>query len=334
METLQFALRKLLYSIPLLFGVTFISFFLMVYHGPDLTYTILGKNPTPEQIAEVHRDLGYDQPFLKRYFLFLKEIITFDFGSSISSGEKVSSILKKSVPVSFMVALPAFILSNALGIILALYAANHRGKKNDKIIMVMAAGGMSVSFLMVVIAFQIMFCTSYGLVDWFPVQGWISPPPDYPDTTTGEILYYYWYYYWSHVTVPTLASVFVALGYNTRFFRAVIVEELNKDYVRTARAYGVSNRKIMIKHVLKNAMIPISTRIIITIPFVIIAGNLVVEKFFGIPGVGLVTYDAITNGDLPIVKAVVTSTAVLYVIALILTDIIYKMIDPRTSYNQ
>jgi len=332
METLQFALRKLLYSIPLLFGVTFISFFLMVYHGPDLTYSILGKNPTPEQIADVRAQLGYDKPFLERYFLFLKEIITFDFGSSLSSGEKVSAILKKSVPISFMVALPAFILSNVLGIILALYAANHRGKINDKIIMVLAAVGMSVSYLMVVIAFQIIFCTSYGL-NLFPVQGWISPPPDYPDASFGEVAYYYWYYYWSHVSVPTLASVFVALGYNTRFFRAVIVEELNKDYVRTARAYGVSNRKIMIKHVLKNAMIPISTRIIITIPFVIIAGNLVVEKFFGIPGVGLVTYDAITNGDLPIVKAVVTCTAILYVMALILTDIVYKLIDPRTSYN-
>jgi peptide/nickel transport system permease protein len=333
METLKFALRKLLYSIPLLIGVTFISFLLMVYFGPDLTYTILGKNPTPEDVARIQHDLGYDRPFLMRYGLFLKEVVTLDFGTSLSSKEEVSAILEKSVPVSFLVALPAFILSNVLGILLALYAANHRGKKKDKIVMVFSAIGMSVSFLMVVIAFQIIFCTSYGL-DRFPVQGWVPPLPNYPDATIGENLYFYWYYYWSHVTVPTLASVFVALGYNTRFFRAVIVEELNKDYVRTARAYGVSNRKIMIKHVLKNAMIPISTRIIITIPFVIIAGNLVVEKFFGIPGVGLVTYDAITNGDLPIVKAVVTYTAILYVMALILTDIVYKMIDPRTSYNQ
>ena len=99
-------------------------------------------------------------------------------------------------------------------------------------------------------------------------------------------------------------------------------------------AKGVGKRGVLFVHVLKNAMIPIATRIIITLPFVIIAGNLVVEKFFGIPGVGLVTYDAITNGDLPLVKAVVTCTAVLYVIALILTDIAYKVIDPRTSYNQ
>jgi peptide/nickel transport system permease protein len=265
--------------------------------------------------------------------MFLMEIVTFDFGNSISSGEKVSSILKESVPVSILVALPAFILSNVIGILLALLAASHRGKLWDKAIMVFAAIGMSISFLMVVIAFQVIFCTSYGL-NWFPVQGWVEPPPDYPDATTGETFYYYWYYYWSYVAVPTMCSVFVALGYNTRFFRAVIVEELNRDYVRTARAYGVRNWKIMVKHVLRNAMIPISTRIIITIPFVIIAGNLVVEKFFGIPGVGLITYDAITSGDLPIVKAVVTCTAVLYVMALIFTDIIYKVIDPRTSYNQ
>jgi peptide/nickel transport system permease protein len=333
METIQYALRKLAYSLPLLLGVTFLSFVLMVYFGPDQTYNLLGKNPTPEQIAEVRAELGYDLPFHKRYGKFLMEVVTFDFGSSNSSGEKVSSILMKSVPVSFLVALPAFILANLLGILLALFAAHHRGKFPDKAIMVLAAIGMSISYLMVVIGFQVIFCTSFGL-NWFPVQGWVEAPPDYPDATAGEIFYYYWYYYWSYVAVPTLASVFVALGYNTRFFRAVIVEELNRDYVRTARAYGVRNWKIMMKHVLKNAMIPISTRIIITLPFVVIAGNLVVEKFFGIPGVGLVTYDAITNGDLPIVKAVVTSTAVLYVMALILTDIVYKVIDPRISYNQ
>ena len=235
METLKFALRKLLYSIPLLIGVTFISFLLMVYFGPDLTYTILGKNPTPEDVARIQHDLGYDRPFLMRYGLFLKEVVTLDFGTSLSSKEEVSAILEKSVPVSFLVALPAFILSNVLGILLALYAANHRGKKKDKIVMVLSAIGMSVSYLMVVIVFQIIFCTNYGL-NLFPVQGWIEPPPYYPDITTFENFYYYWYYYWSFVAVPTLASVFVALGYNTRFFRAVIVEELNKDYVRTARA--------------------------------------------------------------------------------------------------
>ncbi|MGB0743118.1 MAG: ABC transporter permease [Opitutales bacterium] len=333
METLQFAVRKLIYSIPLLFGVTLISFTLMVYFGPDLTDSILGKNPSEEQIQQVRQELGYDEPFFQRYLMFLKEIVTFDFGASTSSGEQVSAILKRTVPVSFLVALPSFIIANLLGIGLALLAAYHRGRFWDKFVMVFAVLGMSVSYLMIVIAFQIIFSTSYGL-NWFPVQGWIDPPLDYPDASFFETAYYYWYYYWLYVTVPSLASIFVALGYNTRFFRAVIVEELNRDYVRTARAYGIGNARIMMKHVLKNALIPIATRIIISLPFVIIAGNLLMEKFFSIPGVGLVTYEAITNGDLPIVKAVVTYTAILYVLALILTDIAYKMIDPRISYSK
>ena len=333
METLKYTIRKLAYSIPLLFGVTLISFLLMVYFGPDLTYSFLSKNASQEEVDRVHHNLGYDLPIEERYWKFVKEVVTLDFDASFSSGEKVSTILKKSVPISFAVALPTFILSNLIGVVLALLAAYHRGRFWDKAVMVFAVIGMSISYLMIVIAFQIIFCTDYGL-GWFPVQGWVEPPPNFPDASFFETIYYYWYYYWLYVTVPTLSGVFVSLGYNARFFRAVIVEELNRDYVRTAKAYGISNWKIMIKHILKNAMIPISTRIIITLPFVIIAGNLVLEKFFGIPGVGLVTYEAITNGDLPIVKAVVTWTAILYIIALILTDIVYKMIDPRISYNR
>jgi peptide/nickel transport system permease protein len=332
METLQFALRKLIFSIPLLIGVTFISFLLMVYFGPDLTYSLIGKNPTPEQIVAVRQQLGYDLPFAARYLHFVGEVIRLDFGHSLSTGEPVTAILKRTVPVSFAVALPAFLLTNLLGISLALVAARHRGNWPDKLIMLFAVLGMSMSYLMVVIAFQIGFCTTYGL-DWFPVQGWVEPIPDYPDLRWWEVVYYYWYYYWAHVTVPTLACVFVGLGYNTRFFRAVVVEELNRDYVRTARAYGAPESRILIKHVLRNAMIPISTRILITLPFVVIAGNLVLEKFFSIPGIGLVTYEAITNGDLPIVKAVVTYTAILYVFALVLTDVLYKVIDPRVSLN-
>ncbi|MBN2234889.1 MAG: ABC transporter permease [Opitutales bacterium] len=317
METLQFAFRKILYAIPLLFGVTLISFLLMVYFGPDLTYSLIGKNPTSEQIVEVRTQLGYDQPFFIRYGMFLKEIVTFDFGNSLSTGERVSSILLRTVPVSFAVALPGFVISELLALALALIAANNRGGFVDKGIMVFAVVGMSISFLIVVIIFQIVFCSVYGL-NLFPVQGWVV-------SNVADYIHY--------VAVPTMVIVFVGLGYNTRFFRAVIVEELNRDYVRTARAYGVSRFRILSAHILKNAMIPISTRVIISLPFVVIAGNLVIERYFNIPGVGLITYNAITTGDLPIVKAVVTSTAILYVIALVFTDIVYRMIDPRVALN-
>ncbi|NND65106.1 MAG: ABC transporter permease, partial [Gammaproteobacteria bacterium] len=123
----------------------------------------------------------------------------------------------------------------------------------------------------------------------------------------------------------------VSLGYNTRFYRAVLVEELERDHIRTARAYGTPPAKVLYKHVLKNSLIPIITRIMFSIPLIVISGSLIVESYFGIPGVGKVTYDAITSGDQPILKAVVGLTAVLFVLTLLATDILYRAVDPRVT---
>lgn len=315
MDTVRYTIRKLIYGVPLMLGVTFISFVLMVYFGPDKTYELLGKNPTVEQIAEIRHQLGYDRPFFVRYGQYLRELVTLDFGFSDSTGERVGEILKRTIPVSMQLAIPGFILGNLIAIVLALFAAFHRGRSWDKFIMVNAVVGMSISLLIVAIGFQIIFCSSFFL-GWFPVQGW----------DVSSILSYLEY-----VTVPTLVTVFVALGYNTRFYRAVFVEELTRDHVRTAKAFGCPPVELLTRHVLMNSMIPIITRIIYTIPFVVIGGSLVIESYFGIPGVGLVTYDAITSGDQPILKAVVALTAVFYVVVIIMTDILYRMVDPRIT---
>lgn len=315
MDVLRFAIKKLIGGIPLLLGVTFISFLLMVYYGPDKTYELLGKNPTVEQIAEIRHQLGYDKPFLVRYGEYLKEIVTLDFGYSDSTGERVNRILKRTIPISMAMVTPGFILGNLIGVILALIAAHFRGRWIDKFIMGGSVVGMSISLLIVVIAFQIIFSSSYGL-DLFPVRGW-----EVYNITS----------YIQYVTVPTLVFIFVSLGYNTRFYRAVIVEEMERDHVRTARAFGTPPAKLLYKNILKNSMIPIITRIMFSIPLVIISGSLVIETYFGIPGVGKVTYDAITTGDQPILKAVVGLTAVLFVLTLMATDIMYKAVDPRVS---
>jgi peptide/nickel transport system permease protein len=317
MELLQYTLRKLLAGIPLIFGVTFISFLLMVYFGPDKTYELLGKNPTEQQIAEVRSQLGYDQPFATRYLNYVTELATLDFGRSESTGEKVNDLLARTIPVSLALVIPGFVLGNLFGILLALFAASRRGSWVDKTIMGFSAVGMSISFLIAIIAFQLLLSSSYGL-GWFPVRGWnIHSPLDYL----------------RYVTVPTLATVFVALGYNTRFYRAVIVEELSRDHVRTAKAFGVPSAKILAVHVLKNCMIPIITRIVFSIPLIVISGSLLLETYFGIPGVGKVAFDAITTGDQPVLKAVVGWTAVLFVFAQLLADILYRMADPRVSLN-
>ena len=315
MDVLQYAIRKLIGGIPLILGVSFVSFLLMVYFGPDQTFELLGKNPTVEEIAEVRRQLGYDRPFLMRYGEYLQEIVTLDFGLSNSTGEPVSAMLARTIPISLALVTPGFILGNLLGVLLALVAAYHRGGWIDKTIMGFSVVGMSVSFLIVIIAFQILLSSSFGL-NLFPVRGWnVHSLQDY-------VMY---------VTVPTLASVFVALGYNTRFYRAVLVEEMTRDHVRTARAFGIPPGKLLYKHILKNSAIPIITRIMFSIPLVVVSGSLLIESYFGIPGVGKITFDAITTGDQPVLKAVVGLTAVLFVITLLATDILYRAVDPRVS---
>lgn len=315
MELLQYSLRKLVAGIPLILGVTLVSFLLMVYFGPDQTFDLVGKNPTQAQIDEVRRQLGYDQPFAVRYGRYLLELVTLDFGNSQSTGERVSALLAKTVPVSLALTLPGFVLGNLLGVLLGLLAAFYRGRWPDKLIMGSAVIGMSISFLIVIIAFQLLFSSSYGL-GWFPVRGWdVHSPLDYL----------------RYVTVPTLAMVFVSLGYNTRFYRSVIVEETQRDHVRTARAFGEPPARLYYRNILKNCLIPIITRIMFSIPLVVISGSLLIESYFGIPGVGKVTYDAIVTGDQPVLKTVVGLTAVLFVLVQLVTDILYRAVDPRVS---
>lgn len=307
--------RRLLYGIPLVLGVTFISFLLMVYFGPDKTYELIGKNPTAEQITEVRQALGYDRPFLLRYVEYLRELVTLDLGLSDSIGEPVSSILKRTLPVSIALVVPGFVIGNLLGLALGLLAAWYRGKWLDKWVMSASVVGMSISFLVIIIGLQILLCTPYGL-NLFPVRGWQVHDP-------GSYFYY--------VTVPTLALVLVTLGYNTRFYRAIMVDEIERDHIRTLKAYGARPGEILFKHVLKNSLIPVLTRIMFSVPFVLISGSLLLESYFGIPGIGLVTFNAITSGDQPILKAVVGLTGVLFVVALTINDLLYSLVDPRVA---
>ena len=312
---MTYIIRRLLYGIPLILGVTFVSFLLMVYFGPDKTYELLGKNPTAEQITEVRHALGYDRAFILRYGDYLQELLSLDFGLSDSSGEPVSAMLARSVPVSIALVLPGFVLGNLLGLALGMLAAWYRGRWLDKLVMSASVAGMSVSFLVIIIGLQILLCTPYGL-NIFPARGWQV-------NDAGSYLFY--------VAVPTLALILVTLGYNTRFYRAVFADEIARDHIRTLRAYGAAPAEILFKHVLKNSLIPVLTRMMFSIPFVVISGSLLLESYFGIPGIGLATFNAITSGDQPILKAVVGLTGVLFVLAQMINDILYQLVDPRLA---
>jgi len=308
-------LHKLFHGLLLILGVTFVSFLLMVWFGPDQTYTLIGKNATPGQIEEVRHQLGYDQSFSRRYLVYLTQLFTLDLGASNSSGEQVSSILQRTLPVSLALMFPGFIIGNLLGIGLGLTAAFRRGTWSDRLITGLSVTGMSISFLIIIIALQVLLSTPYGL-NLFPVRGWRV------ESLSSYLVY---------VTVPTLSLILVTLGYNTRFYRAVFVEESTREHIRTARAFGASPLALMWRHVLKNSLVPITTRILFSIPLVVISGSLLMETYFGIPGIGKVTFDAITSGDQPVLKAVVGLTAVLFVLIQMLTDFIYRIVDPRTA---
>jgi len=286
---MRYTWRKTLHGLLLILGVTLVSFILMVWFGPDQTYNLIGKNATTEQIAEVRHQLGYDRPFHQRYFDYVKELFTLNLGASNSTGEQVSRILP--------LMLPGFIIGNLLGIALGLLAAYRCGRWSDRLINALSIAGMSISFLIIIIALQVLLSTPFGL-NLFPARGW-----QVVDLTS----------YLAYVTVPTLALVLVTLGY------------------RTARAFGASPASLMWRHVLKNSLPPIITRIMFSIPLVVISGSLLIESYFGIPGIGKITFDAITSGDQPVLKAVVGMTAVLFVLIQILTDFLYRIVDPRTA---
>ncbi len=308
-------LQQIIRGLLLILGVTFVSFLLMVWFGPDQTYTLIGKNATADQIAEVHHQLGYDQPFSQRYLDYLGELFTLDLGTSNSSGEQVSSILKRTLPVSLALMLPGFIIGNLLGVVLGMIAAFRKGTWSDRLITGLSVSGMSISFLIIIIALQVLLSTPYGL-NLFPVRGW-----HVEDLSS----------YLAYVTVPTLSLIMVTLGYNTRFYRAVFVAESSREHILTARAFGASPATLMWRHVLKNSLVPVTTRILFSIPLVVISGSLLIETYFGIPGIGKVSFDAITSGDQPILKAVVGLTAVLFVLVQIVADFIYRLVDPRIA---
>ncbi len=307
--------RTTLYSFSLLLGVSFISFMLMVYLGPDRSYAIAGKNPDQAQLQEIRTQLGYDQPLLQRYGKYLKQLATLDLGRSESSGKPVSTLLAETIPVSLSLLLPGFLLGNLLALVLAMVTAWYRHRWPDRILTSLSMIGVSISFIIVVFVFSLWLSTPQG-INLFPSRGWRV------DGISS------WFTY---ATVPSLALIFATLFFNLRFYRALLIDEMEQDYVRTARAYGAGPVAILFTETLPNILVPVVTRLLFSLPAILISGSLVLESFFGIPGVGKLSYDAIVNADQPVLNAIVALSAIMVIFITWLVDLIYPVIDPRIS---
>jgi peptide/nickel transport system permease protein len=246
--------------------------------------------------------------------VFVKQVFTFDFGRSWSTNEAVSHILLTRVGPTLTIMIPVVILTTVLAVVFAIMVAYVRGSFTDRMIMIVCTTAMSISFLVYIIVFQWLFGFILG---WFPVQGWTES---------------FWKNLTTYAPLPILLAVLVGLAPELRLYRSFFLDEINQDYVRTARAKGVPEKRVMMKHVLRNAMIPILTNIGIALPGIFV-GSFLLEVFFSIPGLGREIITAVNRSDFPVIKAVTVYLAILTMLINLLVDVMYKFVDPRVSFK-
>jgi len=300
--------------IPTLAGVILLIFILFNWVGGDPAHVLAGKISNPEQIANIRKQLGVDQPFWYQLLVFVKQVFTFDFGRSWSTNEEVSRILLTRVGPTLTIMVPVLLVETVLAVTFAVMVAYVRGTLTDRAIMAVCTVAMSISFLVYIIVFQWLFGFILG---WFPVQGWSES---------------FWKNLTNYAPLPIMLAVAVGLAPSLRLYRSFFLDEINQDYVRTARAKGLPEKVIMMKHVMRNALIPILTNVGIALPGVFV-GSFLLEVFFSIPGLGREIITAVNRSDFPVIKAVTVYLAVLTMLVNLLVDVMYKFADPRVSFK-
>jgi len=309
---LTYLARRLWQFVPTLLGVVLLVFFLFNWVGGDPAYLLAGKIANPELIENIRRSLGVDQPYWVQLWIFLKQIVTADFGASWSTNERVSQIFATRLGPSLTVLIPLLVISTILSLAAAMLVAYYRGSLTDRAIMIGCTVGQSVSILVYILALQYFLAYRLG---WFPVQGW--------GATLGENLLRY-------AALPVLVGVVVSLAPDIRLYRSFFLDEIGQDYVRTARAKGLGEARVLWVHVLRNAAIPVLTNVMTQIPG-LLAGAFLIERFFSIPGIGREVILAVERSDFPVIKAVTIYVAVATMVINLAADLLYRALDPRVQ---
>lgn len=309
----KYIIRRLLYMIPVLLGVSLIIFVLFNVVSGDPTAVLLGKNATARQMADLREQLGLNKSLLAQYFDVVKSAFTFDFGYSWATKQEISAMIKQGAYPSICLSVPAFIISTIISLFISVFVAYYRGKGIDLFVRVVCIAGMSISALAYILFFQWFFAYKLG---WFEISGFEAGFPDFIP----------------YIALPAIIWIVLSIGPDVRFFRTVILDEIYQDYVRTARSKGLSEMTILLRHVLRNAMIPIITYVVIQIPSLIL-GALLLENFFSIPGLGGMTLNALNSSDFPVMKAMAILSSVGYIVFGLISDILYTIADPRIKFK-
>lgn len=309
----KYVFRRVLEAIPTTLGILLITFLLFnVVIGDSPALTILGKGASEESIRNFNHQYGYDKPLIigdenifdSQFFTFLKNVASGDFGYSPKMNEPVKDILKRGVGPSLSLTVPILVFGSVFALFFAMLSAAYRGRAPDRIILFVSAALMSVNYVVWVLLGQFFLAFK---AEWFPIWGYGST---------------------EYLILPVMIGVLSSLGMDVRFYRTAILDEIYKPYVLTARSKGLSRLTVMARHVLRNALIPIVTYISLSIPY-LFTGSLLLESFFGIPGLGSVSINAIHSADLAVVRAVVVLGALVYQVVNLVTDVLYAFLDPR-----
>ena len=307
-----YVLRRVLQMIPTLFGVMLLLFILFNWVGGDPAYILAGKSLSDETLANIRAQLGLDQSLPVQFLIFVRQVLTFDFGTSWTTQQPVSATILSRIGPSLTLMSAWLVTSTALALGIAGLVAYFRASLLDRVVTLVSTVMMSVSVLVYIIAGQ--YFLAYKL-QWFPVLGWSDN---------------LWVNLTTYVPLPLILGLAVSLAPDVRFYRSCFLEEMNHDYVRTARAKGLSERAVMVRHVMRNAMIPIVTQLMMYLPFMIV-GALLLERFFGIPGMGREVLLAVERSDFPMIKAITIYIVIAIMVFNLLADIVYHLIDPRVQ---
>lgn len=309
---LKYALKRLLEVIPTTVGILLLTFVLFNVVGGSPAVTVLGKNASAESIAAFNHKFGYDKPLVlstdSQFVHFTTSLIKGDLGYSVEMNEPVAAILRRGVGPSLSLTVPILLGGTIVALMLALLAAACRGGMVDRFILVASTVLMSVNYVVWVLAGQFLLSYKAG---FFPLWGYGS---------------------WVFLLLPVLIGIVSSLGVDVRFFRTVLLDEIYKPYVLTARAKGLSKGRVLVGHVLRNALIPIVTYVSLSLPY-LFTGSLLLESFFGIPGLGSVSINAIHSADMAVVRSVVVLGALLYQFVNLITDLLYAALDPRVRMS-
>jgi peptide/nickel transport system permease protein len=318
----KYIIKRILQSIPILIGITLLTFCIMQLAPGNPMQTMINPRISPEELAKAEKTLGLDKPIIVQFFNWFKEILKGNLGYTVKTGQPVAGLILERLPATLLLTSTAFIMSFVAGVPLGVFSATHKYSKADYGLTVFAFVGISIPAFFFGIALIYIFAVKLG---WFPTSGLATINLKGSGLTIFVDKF-------KHLILPSIVLALPNLATVMRFTRSSMIEVLTHDYIRTARAKGLSQKAVRYKHALRNALIPVITIFGLSIPF-LFGGAYITETIFNWPGMGSLGINAITAREYPVIMGLNLFTSILVLVGNLVADILYAWADPRIRYS-